>query len=166
MSHEAAAAAVLRPRAGAARACRAGRGAVRAGPGVGPGTPLQNDLGELQSLLSFLLPDVFGADGQLMGGLAEVPADPPQILTPYTRANHTTNTVGWQRVCMCLHSANANLSWTHSLVGFQLRLCSGGRRPSRVANCRRFIPELAGFHAKQMLRWHHIGHRLRGSLGL
>lgn len=36
------------------------------------GTPLQNDLGELQNLLAFLLPDLFRAEAALQPGDVQV----------------------------------------------------------------------------------------------
>lgn len=47
---------------------------------------MQNDLGELKSLLSFLLPDVFGPDSQQMDNLEEV-------RTPLSSAEVHTRTV-------------------------------------------------------------------------
>lgn len=143
----------------------AGRGAVRGGRGAGSGTPLQNDLGELQSLLSFLLPDVFGADGQLMDGLEEVPAANPK--TPNLHKSRHSHC--WQRVCMCLHFATPiHLGRVPSLASScDCAEVVGGRQPSQIVNSSRFIPELARFHAKRMLRWRrHLRRRLRGILGL
>ena len=49
------------------------------------GTPLQNDLGELQNLLAFLLPDLFKEEAALQPG--DVQAGVPQPAFPWSGAS-------------------------------------------------------------------------------